>query len=170
MTNSKSICEADYDYAQLLLSGEAAAWKRFYNEFRIKLEAYINRKYPNVFSEIAIEEIFDGVGKRLIENNYKTLRDYRGECSFSTYITKATEWEISDWLRKHLEELLHDPIDTVGGDGKIIKDSASTFKQLKKFGDTLVLHPLNSRYEDIELKKGVKYRIVGKVVKKEKRY
>jgi SOS-response transcriptional repressor LexA len=37
---------------------------------------------------------------------------------------------------------------------------------VKKFGDTLVLHPLNSsRYEDIELKKGVKYRIVGKVVK-----
>ena len=41
---------------------------------------------------------------------------------------------------------------------------------LKKFGDTLVMHPLNSRYEDIELKKGVKYRIVEKVVKKEKRY
>jgi len=46
----------------------------------------------------------------------------------------------------------------------------ATFKQLKKFGDTLVLHPLNSKYEDIELKKSVNYRIVGKVVKKEKRY
>lgn len=43
----------------------------------------------------------------------------------------------------------------------------ATFKQLKKSGDTLVLHPLNSRYDDIELKKSVKYRIVGKVVKKE---
>ncbi len=56
-------------------------------------------------------------------------------------------------------------------------EEEATFKQLKKFGDTLALHPLNSRYEDIELKKGVKYRIVGKVVKsestrteKEKRY
>jgi len=49
-------------------------------------------------------------------------------------------------------------------------EKEDTFKQLKKFGDTLVLHPLNSKYEDIELKKGVKYRIVGKVVKKEKRY
>lgn len=49
-------------------------------------------------------------------------------------------------------------------------EKKATFKQLKKFGDTLVLHPLNSRYEDIELKKGVNYRIVGKVVKKEKRY
>jgi SOS-response transcriptional repressor LexA len=49
-------------------------------------------------------------------------------------------------------------------------EEEATFKQLKNFGDTLVLHPLNSRYEDIELKKGVKYRIVGKVVKKEKVY
>jgi len=49
-------------------------------------------------------------------------------------------------------------------------EDEATFKQLKKFGDTLVLHPLNSRYEDIELKKSVNYRIVGKVVKKEKRY
>jgi len=44
------------------------------------------------------------------------------------------------------------------------------FKQLRKYGNTLVLHPLNSNYEDIELKKGHRYRIVGKVVKKEKRY
>jgi SOS-response transcriptional repressor LexA len=58
------------------------------------------------------------------------------------------------------------------GDYVIVKNDAekATFKQLKKFGDALVLHPLNSKYEDIELKKGVKYRIVGEVVKKEKRY
>ncbi|MBI5639715.1 MAG: helix-turn-helix domain-containing protein, partial [Nitrospirae bacterium] len=58
------------------------------------------------------------------------------------------------------------------GDYVIVKndEEEATFKQLKKFGDTLVLHPLNSKYEDIELKKSIKYRIVGKVVKKEKRY
>ena len=44
------------------------------------------------------------------------------------------------------------------------------FKQLRKYGNTLILHPLNSKYEDIELKRGHRYRIVGKVVKKEKRY
>jgi len=49
-------------------------------------------------------------------------------------------------------------------------EEAATFKQLKKIGGTLVLYPLNSKHEDIELKKGFKYRIVGKVVKKEKRY
>jgi len=60
----------------------------------------------------------------------------------------------------------------MGNPNVIVKndEEEATFKQLKKFGDTLVLHPLNSRYEDIELKKSVNYRIVGKVVKKEKRY
>lgn len=58
------------------------------------------------------------------------------------------------------------------GDYVIVKNDngEATFKQLRKYGDTLVLHPLNSKYEDIELKKDIIYRIVGKVVKKEKRY
>lgn len=125
MVDSPIAYQEDYGFVRQLLSGGPDAWDRFYNEFRRKLEAYINRKYPAVFSEITVEEIFDGVGERLIQNDYRTLRDYRGECSFSTYITKATEWEIKDWLRKHSEELLHDPIDTVVDDGKEIKDSTT---------------------------------------------
>lgn len=123
MADSETAYKADHEYAQLLLSGEPSAWDRFYKEFRRKLAAYINRKYPDVFSEIAMEEIFDGLGKRLIENDYKALRNYRGECSFSAYITNATEWEIKDWLRKHSEELLHDPIDTISNDDKALKVS-----------------------------------------------
>ena len=46
----------------------------------------------------------------------------------------------------------------------------ATFKQLKKFGYTLVLHPLNSKHPDIELKKGTKYRIAREGVKGEKMY
>lgn len=63
-------------------------------------------------------------------------------------------------------------VDELPGDFVIVKndEEEATFKQLKKYGDTIVLHPLNSKYEDIELEKGNKYRIVGKVVKKEKRY
>lgn len=58
------------------------------------------------------------------------------------------------------------------GDYVIVKndEEEAIFKQLKKFGDTIILHPLNSRYEDIDLTDRSKYRIVGKVVKKEKRY
>jgi DNA-directed RNA polymerase specialized sigma24 family protein len=127
MADSRIAYKEDYEFAQLLLEGESKAWDRFYKEFRKKLEAYINRKYPNVFSEIVIEEIFDGVGKRLIENDYRALRDYRGECSFSTYITKATEWEIKDWLRKHSEELMNEPLDTIGTDNKAFNDIEETY-------------------------------------------
>ncbi len=45
-----------------------------------------------------------------------------------------------------------------------------TFKQLKKYGRTRVLHPLNPNYDDIELSKGIEYRIVGVVVEKKRRY
>lgn len=45
----------------------------------------------------------------------------------------------------------------------------ATFKQLKKYGQRWVLHPLNPRYEDQEVKKG-DFAIIGRVVKKEKRY
>ena len=64
-------------------------------------------------------------------------------------------------------------VEAVPGDFVIVKndEEEATFKQLKKFGNLFVLHPLNRKYEDIELRKGGhRYRIVGKVVKKEKKY
>ena len=45
-----------------------------------------------------------------------------------------------------------------------------TFKQLKKYGRTRVLHPLNPNYDDIDLSKDIEYRIVGVVVEKKRRY
>lgn len=44
------------------------------------------------------------------------------------------------------------------------------FKQLTKFGDSLVLQPLNPKYAEIEINKGERFHIVGKVVKKVKVY
>jgi len=105
--------DADYKFVQLLISGNGEALDRFYKEFRKKLDIYIRGKYPYVFSDIAIEEICDGVGKRLIEKDCRVLRDYRGDCTFSTYITMATDWETKDWLRKHSEELFSEPLDTL---------------------------------------------------------
>ncbi|MBF0280895.1 MAG: helix-turn-helix domain-containing protein [SAR324 cluster bacterium] len=46
----------------------------------------------------------------------------------------------------------------------------ATFKQLKKYGKVRVLHPLNAKYEDIELGKNTEYRIIGVVVEKKKKY
>ena len=45
----------------------------------------------------------------------------------------------------------------------------TTLKQLKKYGDSWVLHPLNPKYEDIVGKEG-EFQVIGKIVKKEKRF
>jgi SOS-response transcriptional repressor LexA len=49
------------------------------------------------------------------------------------------------------------------------RDEQATFKQLKKYGPRWVLHPLNPKYPDQEVKRG-DFRVIGRVVKKEKRY
>lgn len=49
-------------------------------------------------------------------------------------------------------------------------EGEATFKQLKKYGGTRVPHPLNSKYDDIELGREIEYRVVGVVVEKKKRY
>lgn len=46
----------------------------------------------------------------------------------------------------------------------------ATFKQLKIYGNKRVLHPLNPKYEDIELDHKKRYVIIGKVIAKEKKY
>ena len=58
------------------------------------------------------------------------------------------------------------------GDYVVVKndEEEATFRQLKIYGETSVLHPLSSKYQDIELTARSKYRVGGKVVKKEKRY
>jgi SOS-response transcriptional repressor LexA len=45
-----------------------------------------------------------------------------------------------------------------------------TFKQLKRYGETLILYPLNPKCPDIEITPRYKVRIIGKVVEKKKRY
>ena len=49
-------------------------------------------------------------------------------------------------------------------------EGEATFKQLKKYGSTRVLHPLNPKYDDIELIRDIEYRIIGVVIEKKKRY
>ena len=50
------------------------------------------------------------------------------------------------------------------------EEGVATFKQLKKYGKTRVLHPLNPKCDDIELSKDTAYRVVGVVIEKKKRY
>jgi len=121
--------------------------------------------------------------------SWATAGDWKDVCD-SFQPGEADEWTESDVKGRHVfalrvkddsmePEFVENDIIIVNphmeakqGDYVIVKNDngEATFKQLRKYGDTFVLHPLNSKYEDIELKKGNKYRIVGKVVKKEKRY
>lgn len=63
-------------------------------------------------------------------------------------------------------------VEALPGDFVIIKndEEEATFKQLKRYGEMTVLHPLNPKYADMEIKKGHRYEIIGKVVEKKKRY
>jgi SOS-response transcriptional repressor LexA len=49
-------------------------------------------------------------------------------------------------------------------------EDTATFKQFKQYGNKKILHPLNPKYQDIELDHKKRYVIVGKVVEKIKRY
>ncbi len=54
----------------------------------------------------------------------------------------------------------------------IIKNShgATAFRQLKRYGKTQILHPLNPKYPDTEFSGRHQFKVVGKVVEKKKRY
>jgi SOS-response transcriptional repressor LexA len=49
-------------------------------------------------------------------------------------------------------------------------DGATVFRQLKRYGRTRVLHPLNPKYPDMEFSGRHQFKIIGKVMEKKKRY
>jgi SOS-response transcriptional repressor LexA len=94
--------------------------------------------------------------------------DVKGRNVFALRVTgDSMEPEFKDGeiitINPHVEALPNDYI--------VVKDreEQATFKQMKKYGSKLVLHPLNPNYADQEVKRG-EFKIIGKVVKKEKRY
>lgn len=94
--------------------------------------------------------------------------DIKGKCVFALRVAgDSMEPEFNQG-----EIIVINPhVDVNPGDYVVVKNGKgeATLKQLKKYGNTFVLHPLNSRYQDMEVKKG-EFQIIGKVVKKEKRY
>jgi SOS-response transcriptional repressor LexA len=94
--------------------------------------------------------------------------DLRGRNVFALRVTgDSMEPEFKDG-----EVIIVNPhVEAVPGDYIVVKnpDEEATFKQLKRYGSRWVLHPLNPRYPDQEVSRG-EFRIIGRVVKKEKRY
>ncbi len=62
-------------------------------------------------------------------------------------------------------------VEAKSGDYVVVKndEDEAAFKQLKIYGETTVLHSLNPKYANMEIRKGHRYQIIGKIVE-EKRY
>jgi SOS-response transcriptional repressor LexA len=94
--------------------------------------------------------------------------DVRGPNVFALRVTgESMEPEFTEG-----EVIIVNPhVEAQPGDFVVVKNAGgeATFKQLKKYGPRYVLHPLNPRFADQEVRRG-EFRIIGKVVKKEKRY
>lgn len=84
------------------------------------------------------------------------------------------QWDCMEPEFREGDYLLIDPDSIViHNDFVIVQDLESdeaTFKQYKKYGDHVVLHPLNPKYDDIELDHSTRYHIIGKVIEKTKKY
>ena len=67
--------------------------------------------------------------------------------------------------------IINPNLQVIPNDYVIVKNRSeeASLKQLKRYGNRWIFHPLNPKYEDLELKRG-EFRIVGKVVEKKKRY
>ena len=66
--------------------------------------------------------------------------------------------------------IINPHLEVKSGDYVVVKndEEEATFTQFKKCGYTAILHPLTPKYPDIVLKRGDKYRLVGKVMRKER--
>jgi SOS-response transcriptional repressor LexA len=113
--------------------------------------------------EAVCDHLQPGEAEEWIEIDVKGSNVFAVRVKGDSMIPEFNEGEIAV-INPHLE--------VRSGDYVVVKndDEEATFKQFKVYGDTTILHPLNPKYPDIVLKKGERYHIVGKVVKKVKVY
>lgn len=84
---------------------------------------------------------------------------------------------VSDCMNPEFQEgdiiVINPHVEVNHNDYAIVADrdaDTATFKQFKQYGNKKILHPLNPKYQDIELDHKTRYNIVGKVVQKIKKY
>lgn len=107
----KKLNLSDLEFVKSLIEGGDKAWKKFYNVHRSNLRRYLDTRYLNILDEVDIEAICDAVQDRLTKNNFKALKEYRGECSLKAYLFKAAEWAAKDWFKANSHELSNEPLD-----------------------------------------------------------
>ena len=103
----------DLYFVKLLIDGNNDAWDLYYKEYREKVQKYIEQKYSDLLKVPDIEKICDNVYERLTKNDFKALRDYKGECSFSRYLRQATDWATKDYITRNSHILLEESIEDI---------------------------------------------------------
>ena len=100
--NTPESLKKDYELAQLLASGDGEVWEDFYERHKGDMKRYIGiigTKIDRYFDSDEIEEILHMVYFRIVNNNFKVLREYRGDCPLGKYISKQINWAVIDYLR-----------------------------------------------------------------------
>lgn len=94
--------------------------------------------------------------------------DVKGECVFALRVSGDSMEPV--FLDGEIIIVSPD-MDVNPGDYVVVKNGngEATLKQLKKYGNAYVLHPLNPKYKDMEVKKG-EFHIIGPVVEKKIRF
>lgn len=96
----------DCAFAQRLITDNNEAWREHLKQWKIRSAAYIERRYPGLFNDDDKENILQEMEARLLKNDRKYLRDYRGMQSLSKYIEQQLEWATLTELRKRTVDLL----------------------------------------------------------------
>lgn len=90
--------------------------------------------------------------------------DIKGDCIFALQVQNDC---MSPVFNEGDIVIVDKDMDVKHNDYLIIADhetNTATFKQLKQYGNKKILHPINPKYDDIELDHKKRYTIVGKVV------
>lgn len=96
----------DYAFAKRLIADNDEAWREHLRQWKTRSAAYIERRYPGQFNGDDKENILQEMEARLLKDDRKYLRDYRGMQSLSKHFEQQLEWTILTELRKRAVDLL----------------------------------------------------------------
>jgi len=146
------------------------------SEFKEYFETNVIRELPVAINKVPVlpwEQLDESVSKLNEHLDTNVVEGYIGTNLEGKYIFSLRVKDDSMSPFFYMDEfLLIDPnVQAQTGDYIIIKDdhnNEAIFRQLRKYQQVSVLHPLNPKYEDQVLSKEM--RIVGKVVRKQMDY
>jgi RNA polymerase sigma factor (sigma-70 family) len=104
----------DLDFARKCVKADKIAWEEFLQKYSRLIYSYINcvvRIKGHVFDPSVIEEIFNEIISRLIQNNFKKLKTYQGKnnATLASWLRQLTINYCLSYLRKNRPEMV--PID-----------------------------------------------------------